>query len=123
MKRHSPYSDNPVYITKDGSHIRELMHPRVHGNGLQSLAEAIVAPGQETRLHKHIQSEELYHITQGEGLMTLAHDCFIVQAGDTICIPPNTAHKIKNTGTAPLKILCCCTPAYAHTDTLLIEQT
>ncbi len=31
------------YITKDGSSIRELMHPEKHGNVKQSLAEAIVS--------------------------------------------------------------------------------
>ena len=123
MKQLSHYDDTTLYTTRDGSDIRELMHPQVHGNLLQSLAEATIAPGMETRLHKHIQSEELYHIIQGEGLMTLASDNFLVRTGDTICIQPGTAHKIKNTGALPLKILCCCAPAYAHTDTLLTEQT
>ena len=35
----------PPYTTKDGSEIRELMHPAVHGNRNQSFAEAIVAAG------------------------------------------------------------------------------
>jgi mannose-6-phosphate isomerase-like protein (cupin superfamily) len=117
----SHYTDNTVYTTKDGSQIRELMHPHVHGNLLQSLAEASVAPGMETLLHKHMLSEELYHVTQGTGLMTLANACFEIKAGDTVCIPPGTPHKLKNTGTHPLIILCCCSPAYAHHDTELVE--
>jgi hypothetical protein len=32
-------------VTKDGSGIRELMHPDRHGNRNQSLAEALVPPG------------------------------------------------------------------------------
>ena len=44
------HTEIPVYITKDGSEIRELMHPAVHGNRLQSLAEATVHPGQRTHL-------------------------------------------------------------------------
>lgn len=121
MKPVSHYENNSAYITMDGSQIRELMHPQVHGNLLQSLAEAIVAPGMETILHKHMQSEELYHITQGDGLITLSGNSFIIKTGDTVCIPPGTAHKIRNTGTLPLKILCCCAPPYAHDDTLLLE--
>ena len=39
------YAEIPAYVTKDGSEIRELMHPAQHGNRLQSLAEATVAPG------------------------------------------------------------------------------
>ena len=41
-------------MTKDGSEIRELMHPAVHGNRKQSLAEATVAAGTARRaLHRH----------------------------------------------------------------------
>jgi mannose-6-phosphate isomerase-like protein (cupin superfamily) len=109
------------YITADGSEIRELMHPDHHGNQRQSLAEATVQPGQETLLHKHLRSEELYHITAGRGLMTLGETRFIVSAGDTVCIPPGTPHCISNIGSAPLRILCCCSPAYSHGDTVLLH--
>ena len=107
------------YITKDGSEIRELMHPAVHGNQNQSLAEATVAPGATTQLHKHLETEELYHITRGQGLMTLGDTRFGVYPGDTICIKPGTLHCIENTGKEPLVLLCCCSPAYSHEDTIL----
>jgi len=38
----SRHADAAPYVTKDGSEIRELMHPAVHGNRAQSLAEATV---------------------------------------------------------------------------------
>ena len=109
------------YVTRDGSLIRELLHPTQHGNVRQSLAEAEVAPGTSTQLHYHLQSEELYHIVAGEGLMQLGKEQFIVAVGDTVCIPPETHHCITNTGTIPLRILCCCAPAYAHDDTVLVR--
>src|SRR3989338_10912192 len=115
------YADVPGFSTKDGSLIRELMHPAVHGNHLQSLAEAIVEPGGETVLHRHHLTEELYHISAGEGLMTLGTERFSVSVGDTVCILPGTPHCIRNTGKMPLKVLCCCTPPYSHEDTELIE--
>jgi mannose-6-phosphate isomerase-like protein (cupin superfamily) len=111
----------PAFVAKDGSEIRELMHPSSHDSRAQSLAEAIVAPGATTRLHRHHQSEELYHITAGHGIMTLAGERFEVGRGDTVCIPPGTPHCIANTGTEPLHVLCCCAPAYAHEDTELLE--
>jgi mannose-6-phosphate isomerase-like protein (cupin superfamily) len=114
------YVATPPYTTKDGSEIRELMHPSAHGNQAQSLAEAMVAPGTTTRLHRHHQSEELYHITAGRGRMTLGNDSFDVAPGDTICIPPGTPHCIENIGSEPLRLLCCCAPAYAHGDTELL---
>lgn len=114
------YADIPAYLTKDGSEIRELMHPDQHGNTAQSLAEAIVAPGQTTCLHRHLASEELYHITHGTGRMTLGDQHFDVAMGDTVCIPSGTWHCITNTGTEPLHILCSCSPPYSHEDTELL---
>lgn len=114
------YAAIPAFITKDGSEIRELMHPSDHASRAQSLAEAIVAPGTTTRLHRHHLSEELYHITAGRGLMTLGEKSFEVEPDDTICIPPGTAHCIENIGNEPLRLLCCCSPAYADGDTELL---
>lgn len=114
------YQDIPPYRTKDGSEIRELMHPSVHGNAKQSLAEAIVAIGEQTQLHRHHQTEELYHITGGQGVMQLGEKSFKIGVGDTIAIPPGTAHAVENTGNVPLKILCCCAPPYSHEDTELL---
>jgi len=114
------YGKIQPYTTKDGSVIRELMHPHVHGNTQQSLAEAIVPVGSSTLLHRHFQTEEIYHIAEGSGLMTLSDNDFNVTVGDTICIPPGAPHQIKNTGTVPLKILCCCAPPYSHDDTELL---
>ena len=114
------YSDIAPYITKDGSEIRELMHPSVHGNAQQSLAEATVLPGCRTLLHRHRATEEIYHVLQGEGSMMLGDETLRVHAGDTICIAPGTPHCIENTGRDPLKILCACSPAYAHEDTELL---
>lgn len=113
--------DITAYITRDGSEIRELMHPAVQGNKAQSLAEAIIQQGQQTHLHQHHNSEELYYITNGKGKMTLGEEQFEVVVGDTICIPAGTAHCIKNIGTETLHILCMCSPPYSHDDTELLE--
>jgi len=117
------YPDIRPYTTKDNSEIRELMHPATHGNVNQSFAEAIVAPGCTTHLHRHRATEEIYHITAGEGSMRLGEDTFAVCAGDTICIPPGTPHCIENTGSTPLKILCACSPPYSHEDTELLAES
>ena len=114
-------SEIEAFITADGSEIRELMHPVTHGNNNQSLAEATIGIGRITRLHKHHSSEELYHITQGRGEMTLGKNIFPVEVGDTICIMPGTPHQIRNTGKIDLKVLCCCSPHYSDTDTELLE--
>lgn len=115
------YSQIPAFDTKDGSEIRELMHPSVHGNRNQSLAEATVLPGTRTLLHRHRLTEEIYHVTAGNGLMTLGDETFDIVTGDSVLIPPGTPHCIEAVGKTPLRILCCCSPAYAHEDTELLE--
>jgi mannose-6-phosphate isomerase-like protein (cupin superfamily) len=107
--------------TLDGSAVRELAHPAVHGNRAQSLAEATLAPGAATKLHRHERAEEIYHVTAGAGTMTLGGSRFAIGAGDTIVIAPGTAHRLENPGPAPLVVLCACAPAYAHADTVLLE--
>ena len=109
------------FTTADGSTIRELMHPSYHANKNQSLAEATVAVGSSTRLHRHLCSEELYHITQGSGEMTLGNKKFVVETGDSVCIKPGTGHRIRNTGKIELKFLCCCAPYYTDEDTEIID--
>lgn len=116
------YDKVTPYVTKDGSIIRELVHPDITPSAVkQSLAEAIIPPGASTYLHIHHETEEIYHITAGCGMMTLDEESFEIQKGDTVLIMPGTAHKVDNTGEEDLKILCCCCPAYSHEDTELVE--
>lgn len=112
----------PAYVTKDGSEIRELMHPAVQGNRAQSLARATVPSGTRTLLHRHRITEEIYHVTGGAGMMTLGDRIFGVAPGDTILIAPMTAHCIEAVGAMPLTLLCCCSPAYSHDDTELVDE-
>jgi mannose-6-phosphate isomerase-like protein (cupin superfamily) len=108
------------FTTLDGSEIRELMHPGTHGCQNQSLAEARVPPRGTTRLHKHLRSEEFYHVLSGIGRMTLGERVFAVAAGSTICIKPGVEHKIENTQDQDLILLCCCAPPYSHADTIVL---
>lgn len=108
------------YLTKDGSEIRELLHPDHHAVRHQSLAEAVVPPGATTLLHRHRASEEIYHVTRGRGEMRLGDERFPIGPGDSVLIAPGTPHCVANTGDEALHLLCCCAPPYAHDDTELL---
>lgn len=112
-------SERESFITADGSRIRELVGPSWTAARHQSLAEATVDPGGETAEHYHPQSEEIYHFISGQGRMRLGPEEAAVAAGDCVVIPPGTVHKLWNTGTEPLVLMCCCAPAYSHEDTVL----
>lgn len=113
--------DVPSFITKDGSEIRELLAHRNSAIRNQSLAEARVQPGGATAEHYHRVTEEIYYITHGVGRMRIEGEEREVRVGDTIAIPPGKKHKIWNTGTEVLRLLCCCAPAYEHDDTVITE--
>ena len=119
-KMKTAYAEIAPFITKDGSTIRELFHPAVHGCGRMSFAEAIVAMGATTLLHLHCESEEIYYISEGTGTMRLGDDTFSISAGDTIVIPAGTRHNVENNGAIELKIFCACHPPYCDSDTELL---
>ena len=111
----------PSFITKDGSEIRELLAHRNSAIRNQSLAEARVQPGDSTAEHYHKVTEEIYYITHGVGRMRIEGELREVKVGDAIAIPPGKKHKIWNTGTEVLRLLCCCAPPYEHEDTVITE--
>lgn len=110
-----------AFITADGSSIRELAGPPSGNARNQSLAEATVLPGATTIAHLHRRSEEIYLFTSGSGRMRLGEEERPVRAGDCVVIPPDTAHKLWADPEAALVLLCCCSPAYSHDDTVLLE--
>jgi mannose-6-phosphate isomerase-like protein (cupin superfamily) len=105
------------FVTADGSMIRELCGRPTGGTANQSLAEATLEPGQATQRHYHGEVEEIYFVLDGEGEMELDGDRARVEAGQAIPIPPGARHQIRNVGSRPLRILCCCSPPYRHEDT------
>jgi len=116
------YDDLEPFITKDGSEIREwagrVAAPAVH----QSLAEASLPPGAATTEHFHRLSEELYLITHGTGRLRIEDEERPVRTGDCAVIPPGARHKLWNTGDDVLRVVCACSPAYSHEDTVLTEE-
>lgn len=116
-------ADAQPFTTKDGSEIRELLAHRNSAIRRQSLAEARLPPGAATQEHYHVQTEEIYFITEGQGTMRIEAEERPVRAGDAIAIPPGLKHNIWNTGPGVLKLLCCCAPAYEHEDTIITETS
>ena len=109
----------PPFTTKDGSEIRELLAHRNSAIRNQSLAEARLPVGGATQEHYHPRAEEIYYITHGTGKIRIENETIDVKPGVAIAIPPGQIHKLWNTGSEILRLLCCCAPAYEHNDTFL----
>jgi mannose-6-phosphate isomerase-like protein (cupin superfamily) len=118
----SKLEDLERFTTLDGSTIREIVGPAWTPARNQSLAEATVPVGGATTAHFHRAAEELYFFTVGRGRLRLGDIEREVSPGDCAVIPPGTVHKLWNIGQNPLVLLCCCAPAYAHEDTILVED-
>jgi mannose-6-phosphate isomerase-like protein (cupin superfamily) len=114
-------NDVPAFVTKDGSEIRELLAHRNSCIRRQSLAEARLPEGGATTPHLHPETEEIYYVLEGRGVMRIEQETREVGPGDAIAIPPGLVHTIRNSGSETLRFLCCCAPAYEHTDTVLCE--
>jgi mannose-6-phosphate isomerase-like protein (cupin superfamily) len=112
----------PSFITKDGSEIRELLAHRNSVIRQQSLAEARLPAGASTQEHYHVRTEEIYYITHGAGRIRIDGETREVKTGEAIAIPPGCKHKLWNTGAGSLRLLCCCAPAYEHSDTIITES-
>ncbi|HEX2103506.1 MAG TPA: cupin domain-containing protein [Solirubrobacteraceae bacterium] len=117
----SKLDDLQAFTTLDGSTIREIAGPAWTPARNQSLAEATVPRGGATTAHLHRATEELYFFTAGTGRLRVGDDEREVRPGDCAVIPPGTVHKLWNTGSSPLVLLCCCAPAYSDADTVLVE--
>ena len=115
-------ADALSFTTKDGSEIRELLAHRNSAIRNQSLAEARLPVGGSTQEHFHPCAEEIYFITHGTGKIRIENETRDVRPGDAIAIPPGLKHKLWNTGPEILRLLCCCAPAYEHTDTVITEK-
>jgi len=75
----------------------------------------------EVKKHKHAEHAEHVYILEGEGEMLLGDKVIKVKKGDMVFIPKNTAHSLKVTSSAPVKVLSLQAPFFDGKDRILIE--
>ncbi|MGH8183375.1 MAG: cupin domain-containing protein [Rhodanobacteraceae bacterium] len=72
-----------------------------------------IAPGQRAYpRHNHHVNEEMFLVLEGSGEVRIGDETFPVRAGDVIACPPGgpeSAHQLRNTGNAELKVLAVST--------------
>jgi len=92
-----------------------------------ALSKALVAPGNcgaqhiDYRIssyqpmahvaeHVHRVQEQVYHVLEGEGLLTLDDETVVMRRHDYVHIPPGVRHGFTNTGLVPLVFLVVTSP-------------
>lgn len=78
-----------------------------------------VLPGKRLSLQSHEKREEIWTITEGNGMMTLGVMKFTMKVGDKVKIPFGTKHRIENIGTVPLKFIEVQTGTYFGEDDII----
>ncbi len=76
-----------------------------------SLALGRVEPGVTTQLHA-IGVEEIYTVKHGAGQIEIDGSCMDLGPGDSVCIAPDQAQRITNTGEADLLFYLLCRPRF-----------
>ena len=61
-----------------------------------------VQPGQRLSYQRHSRRSEHWFVVGGEGVVTLGGNSIDVRRGVAVDVPAGTAHRIHNTGSAPL---------------------
>src|SRR3990170_3921988 len=69
-------------------------------------------PGSQQALHSHAESEQVYVIVRGIGVMRVEDEEREVQAGSCVFIPPGAAHAIRNTGRELLAFVSATSPPF-----------
>jgi putative monooxygenase len=69
-------------------------------------------PGSQQSLHVHDDSEQVYVVIRGRGLMIVDDEAVEVDAGSAVLIPLGAKHAIRNTGTEPLEYISATAPPF-----------
>ena len=67
----------------------------------------ILEPGEAPPLHSHDDTEQIFYMLEGDGLLTAGADNaeYPVKVGDVVRIPPSIPHSIKAIGGSRIKYL------------------
>jgi mannose-6-phosphate isomerase-like protein (cupin superfamily) len=114
--------DCPPFKAGDGCELRELANAATEKRAFRySLAHAIVAPGQKTMPHR-LRTSEVYYILQGNGVMHIDQETFLITAGDMVDIPPMASQWIENTSGDDLVFLCIVDPGWRKEDEIVGKE-
>jgi mannose-6-phosphate isomerase-like protein (cupin superfamily) len=67
----------------------------------------VLEPGKAPPLHKHDDTEQVFYILEGEGVLRIGSEQkeFAVRPTDVVRIPPTVLHSIRCAGQKPLRYL------------------
>ena len=100
--------DGPVEVR--GGQVSHLLFAPALGASNLTVTWVQGKPGSQQPLHAHAESEQVYIIVRGEGMMIVDGEEERVVARSAVRIPPGATHAIRNIGSTLLEYVAATAP-------------
>lgn len=88
-----------------GALSKALVRPETCGSKHIDFRISCYQPMAHVQEHVHKVQEQVYHVLEGEGLLTLDGRRVLMRRHDYVFVPPGVRHSFTNNGTVPLVFL------------------
>ena len=112
--------EKELFLSYDRAMIRELLNNDDQKKLGLSMASGYLGPHKKALLHLHKNTDEIYYIFDGYGLLRIDDRVFNVSKDDFAFIPRGSKHSLENTEGYDLKVLCIASPPYKDDDFILV---
>jgi mannose-6-phosphate isomerase-like protein (cupin superfamily) len=103
-----PWQEFPGHF--GGALSKALVRPEVCGVQRVDYRISCYQPMAHVQEHVHKVQEQIYHVLDGEGMLTLDDRKVLMRKHDYVFIPPGVRHSFTNNGLVPLVFLVVTTP-------------
>jgi mannose-6-phosphate isomerase-like protein (cupin superfamily) len=88
-----------------------------------SMAHVVMNEGNVSLWHQHSRMSEVYFILEGEGVLYYGDNALQAEKGAYLVLPPNTPHKLRNTGKSDLEHLVFAIPPFDPEDVKILDDS
>ena len=103
-----PWQEYPGHF--GGALSKALVRPETCGSRRIDFRISSYQPMAYVQEHVHQVQEQVYHVLEGEGLLTLDERRVLMRKNDYVFVPPGVRHSFTNNGLVPLVFLVVTTP-------------
>ena len=103
-----PWQEYPGHF--GGALSKALVRPETCGSRRIDFRISSYQPMAHVQEHVHQVQEQVYHVLEGEGLLTLDDRRVLMRRHDYVFVPPGVRHSFTNNGLVPLVFLVVTTP-------------
>lgn len=103
-----PWQEFPGHF--GGALSKALVGPETCGSRHIDFRISCYQPMAHVQEHVHQVQEQVYHVIEGEGLLTLDNRRVVMRKHDYVFVPPGVRHSFSNEGTTPLVFFVVTTP-------------